>query len=65
MAEEFAGRLSIVTLNSDENPATTRRYQVMSLPTLLVFRHGEPVGSIVGSRPKNHLRQALARHLEG
>ncbi|MEV1328235.1 thioredoxin family protein [Micromonospora costi] len=65
LAEEFAGQLTIATLNSDENPETTRRYQVMSLPTLLVFRRGELVGSIVGSRPKNHLRQALARHLEG
>ncbi|MEU8296288.1 thioredoxin domain-containing protein [Micromonospora sp. NPDC048909] len=64
LAGEFAGRLSIATLNSDENPQTTRRYQVMSLPTLLIFRHGELVGSIVGSRPKNHLRAALERHLE-
>ncbi|WBB65349.1 thioredoxin domain-containing protein [Micromonospora sp. WMMD812] len=65
LAEEFAGRLTIVTLNSDENPETTRRYRVLSLPTLLVFRRGELVGSLVGSRPKNHLRQALGRHVEG
>jgi thioredoxin 1 len=36
----------------------------MSLPTLLVFRRGEVVGSIVGARPKAHLRQALSAHAE-
>ncbi|MFC4020944.1 thioredoxin family protein [Micromonospora sp. GCM10011542] len=65
LAEEFAGRLVIATLNSDENPETTHRYRVMSLPTLLIFDRGELVGTVVGSRPKNHLRQTLARHVEG
>ncbi|MEV4540616.1 thioredoxin [Micromonospora echinaurantiaca] len=63
LADEFAGRLDITTINSDENPETTRRYGVMSLPTLLVFDRGELVGSIVGARPKNHLRAALGRHV--
>lgn len=63
LADEFAGRLDIATINSDENPETTRRYGVMSLPTLLVFDRGELVGSIVGARPKNHLRAALGRHV--
>ena len=65
LAGEFGDRLLVATLNADENPATTRAYQVMSMPTLLVFRAGEVVGSIVGSRPKNHLRLSFARHLEG
>ncbi|MEU5784592.1 thioredoxin [Micromonospora lupini] len=62
LAQEFGDRLVIAKLNSDDNPQTTRRYQVMSLPTLLVFRRGEVVGSIVGSRPKLHLRQSLTLH---
>jgi thioredoxin 1 len=65
LAGEFAGRLVIATLNSDENPETSRRYRIMSLPTLLIFERGEVVGTVVGSRPKNHLRQTLARHVEG
>jgi len=64
LAEEFGERIGIVTLNSDDNPQTTRTYGVMSLPTLLVFRHGEVVGSIVGSRPKAYLRQALSAHAD-
>ncbi|WP_278187515.1 co-chaperone YbbN [Micromonospora sp. R77] len=65
LAEEFGDALRFVALDSDENPETTRAYQVMSMPTLLVFSAGQVVGSIVGSRPKNHLRLSFARHLEG
>ncbi|WTY84291.1 thioredoxin [Micromonospora sp. NBC_01405] len=64
LAGEFGDRLRVVTVNTDENPAATRAYGVMSMPTLLVFRGGEVVGSIVGARPKNHLRLSFARHLE-
>ena len=54
----------VVTVDTDANPATARAYGVMSLPTLLVFAGGEVVGSIVGARPKNHLRLAFTRHLD-
>nr|MDT0663417.1 thioredoxin [Micromonospora sp. DSM 115978] len=60
LADEFGDRMTVLTLDTDENPDVTRTYGVMSLPTLLVFRGGEVVGSIVGARPKSHLRQALA-----
>ena len=53
----------LVQLTTDENPRTARAYRVMSLPTLLVFRGGEVVASIVGARPKAHLREALVAHL--
>ena len=65
LAEEFGDALRFVTLNTDENPATTRAHRIMSAPTMLVFRDGEVVGSIVGSRPKDHLRRSFARHLDG
>ncbi|MEW1590001.1 thioredoxin domain-containing protein [Micromonospora vinacea] len=58
LAREFGDRMVIAKLNSDDNPQATRRYGVMSLPTLLVFRRGE----VVGSRPKLHLRQSLTMH---
>jgi thioredoxin 1 len=59
LAPEFAGRLAIAQINSDENPRATRDYQVMSLPTLLFFRGGRVVRSMVGARPKAHFRRAL------
>ncbi|WP_089154438.1 thioredoxin [Micromonospora sp. NBS 11-29] len=65
LAEEFGDALRFVTLDLDENPATARAYQVMSAPTMLVFRDGQVVGSIVGARPKAHLRQSFALRLDG
>ena len=62
LAEEYAGRIRVVTLNTDENPATTRAYGVMSQPTLLVFRDGELAASTIGARPKTQLRQLLDAH---
>jgi thioredoxin 1 len=63
LADEFDGKMIVAKLNADENPDSVRRYQVMSLPTLLVFRDGEVVASIVGARPKSSLRDALTGHL--
>jgi thioredoxin 1 len=54
IAEERAD-LEIVKLNYDEEPAIGQRYGVMGLPTMLLFRDGEPVGSFVGARPKARL----------
>jgi thioredoxin 1 len=62
LADEFGERVVVAKLNTDENPEATRTYGVLSLPTLLVFRRGEVVGSIVGSRPKSYLRETLSRH---
>ena len=64
LAAEFGDRLTVATINSDDNPQTVRAYSVLSLPTLLVFRGGEVVGQIVGSRPKSWLRDALGQHAE-
>lgn len=55
LAAERAGELTIRKINNDENPLTGREYQVMSLPTLILFRDGRPVRTIVGARPKARL----------
>jgi len=52
IAAERANVLTVRKLNTDENPRTARDYQVMSLPTLILFRDGEPVHVLVGARPK-------------
>jgi thioredoxin 1 len=59
IAAERAGSLVVCKLNTDENPLTVRNYQVMSLPTLMLFRDGEPIGSYVGARPKARLLAEL------
>ncbi|MFC7882271.1 thioredoxin [Streptomyces sp. NPDC057376] len=60
VAAEEAGRLKVVQLNVDRNPATTNAYKVLSMPTFMVFRGGEPVKSMVGARPKRRLLAELA-----
>jgi thioredoxin 1 len=60
VAAEQAGKIKIVQLDVDANPETQAAYGVLSMPTLLVFRSGEPVKSMVGARPKRRLLQELA-----
>ena len=55
IANEMADQVTIVKLNIDENPETARAYRVMSVPTLTVFKGGEPVQSVAGARPKGDL----------
>ncbi|NGN69487.1 thioredoxin [Streptomyces sp. A7024] len=59
LAEEEAGRLKIVQLDVDTNPETQAAYGVLSMPTLILFRDGEPMRSVVGARSKLRLRQEL------
>jgi thioredoxin 1 len=51
--------LKIVKLNIDEQPAVAQRYGVMSIPTLILFKEGEPVAAAVGAMPKSMLEQRL------
>ncbi|MFI8193096.1 thioredoxin family protein [Streptomyces sp. NPDC085946] len=60
VAAEQAGRLKVVQLNVDRNPAVTQAYKVLSMPTFLVFRDGEPVKSMVGARAKRRLLEELS-----
>jgi thioredoxin 1 len=55
IAGEMADKVTIVKLNIDENPKTAQAYRVMSVPTLTVFKDGEPVKSVAGARPKGDL----------
>jgi thioredoxin 1 len=59
LAEEQEGKVKITKLNVDENPNTSLKYQVMSIPTMLVFENGEVTKTIVGAKPKAMLMQEL------
>lgn len=59
VAEEERGRIKVLQLDVDTNPGTTAAYGVLAMPTLLVFRDGEPVKSMVGARTKRRLLQEL------
>ena len=55
IAKEMGDKVEIVSVNIDENPETTRAYRVMSVPTLTIFKDGEPVNSVTGAKPKSAL----------
>ncbi|GAA4545800.1 thioredoxin [Amycolatopsis samaneae] len=59
IAAERAGDLLVRKFNTDENPLVAREYRVMSLPTLMLFRDGAPIRSLVGARPKAKLLAEL------
>ena len=56
-------RLQVAKLNIDENPNVTRRYGVMSIPTLMLFKGGEEVARVVGARGKDALLKELDPHI--
>ncbi|WP_052847515.1 thioredoxin [Streptomyces avicenniae] len=60
IARERVGELKIVSLDVDHHPRTAAAYGVLSMPTLMLFRAGEPVKSLVGARSKLRLLQELS-----
>jgi thioredoxin 1 len=63
LATEYAGKMKIGKMNTDENPATPMRYQVRGIPTLLLFKGGKVVDQRVGSMPKPDVQKMIDPHL--
>jgi len=63
IAKEQAGKITIAKLNVDENPDLAMKYNVMSIPTLLVFNHGVIAKRLVGAKGKGQLMQELDEFL--
>jgi thioredoxin 2 len=61
LAREMAGRVRVAKLNVDENPSTAMRFQVRSIPTLLVLKGGKEMERIVGVQPKAEIERRLQR----
>ena len=59
LAEEYAEKVEFRKLNTDDNPRVAAKYGIRSIPTLLVFKGGQPVGQIIGFRPKGDLKKRL------
>ncbi|CAM2774887.1 thioredoxin [Saccharomonospora xinjiangensis] len=64
IAAEHGDKLRIAKLDTDANPNTARDYQVMSIPTMILFKGGKPVKQIVGAKPKAALLSDLADVLQ-
>jgi len=63
LAKEYAGKILFGKLNVDENPEVPGQYQIMSIPTFLVFKDGVLVDRIVGAMPKKILEQRITRYI--
>jgi len=63
LAKEYSGRVAFGKLNVDENPLTSGEFQVQSIPTLLIFRDGEPIDGIIGAAPKYQIESKLKAQL--
>ena len=63
IAREQGGKLKVMKLDVDENQNTAMAYGVMSIPTLILFKNGQPVERIVGFRPKGDMEKKLLPHL--
>jgi len=63
IAQAYKGRLKVVKLDTDENPNVAAQYDVSGIPTLILFKDGEPVDRIVGYVPEKHLSAMVEKHL--
>jgi thioredoxin 1 len=63
IAQEKGDDLKVAKLNIDENPEMTRRFGVMSIPSLILFKGGEEVARVVGAKPKDAILRDLEPHL--
>ena len=63
LAREYTGEILFGKLNVDENRNVATQYQLMSIPTMLVFKNGELVDRIVGAMPKKMLEPRITRHM--
>jgi len=62
LAKECSGKVLIGKLDVDENPSTAERFQVFSIPTMILFKDGQEAERLVGLCPKNRITDALAKY---
>ncbi|MFC1873219.1 thioredoxin [Chloroflexota bacterium] len=59
LAEEYSGRITFVKLDIDQNQKNAKKYSVMSIPNLIIFKGGKPVSQLIGLKPKEELKREL------
>ena len=63
IADEHTGSVTIAKLNVDDAPNTAREFEVMSIPTMIVFKNGEQVAKMIGAKSKDAIVDELANHM--
>ena len=63
LAEQYSGKVKVVKLNVDENPVIAEKYQIMSIPTVYLFKNGSKAEELVGARPKQNFEEMINKHI--
>ena len=63
IAEQYDGQVKVVKVNTDENPNTATQYGIRSIPTLILFKAGQRVDTVVGAVPKTTLANTIEKYL--
>ncbi len=63
IAEEYEGRLKVAKLEVDRNPEIAARYSIQGIPTMIIFKDGQPIETLIGFMPKEELLRKLEPHL--
>ena len=63
ISKEYKGKLKVCKLNVDDSPKTASSYDIMSIPTLAIFKNGKVIDKIVGALPKAELETAIKPHI--
>ena len=63
IARDYAGKLKVGKVNTDQNQFLAGQYQIMSIPTLMIFKDGKPVDRVIGAVPRQALERKLAQWL--
>ena len=63
ISKDFEGKIKVFKLNTDENPNVASQYGIRSIPTLMIFKGGQKVDTVVGAVPKGTLASTLTKHL--
>ena len=63
IATEFEGKIKVFKLNTDENPNVASQYGIRSIPTLMIFKGGQKVYTVVGAVPKTTLSSTISKYL--
>ncbi len=63
LADEWSGKVKVVKLDVDDNPQVTMDYQIMGVPTLILFKNGKPIERLSGYAPKDRLVKKFGPHI--
>ncbi len=63
LSQQYAGKIKVFKVNIDENPRISMKFRIMSIPTVMLFKDGQPIEMVIGASPKHVYEGRIAKHL--